>query len=258
MSLRKAEPMVSVDPGSLSESLFESELFGYVKGAFTDAKTDRAGKFEAADKGTLFLDEIGNLKYTLQAKLLTALQSRMITRVGSTVAIPVDIRLICATNKDLNQLVRNGQFREDLLYRINTIQIEVPPLRSRKEDIGALTRFFLDKFAKKYNKPDIRLSDKTAAKLENYSWPGNVRELQHAIEKAVILSEGDSLEPADFYFNSAQDVTDVIDSVSLDDMERILVQKALDNNNGNISAAAAQLGITRPTMYNKMKKYVLK
>lgn len=258
LSFRKRESMISVDLGAVSESLFESELFGYVKGAFTDAKTDRAGKFEAADKGTLFLDEIGNLSYPLQAKLLTALQSRMVTRVGSTTAVPIDIRLVSATNKDLGQSVRSGEFREDLLYRINTIQVEVPSLRNRKEDIGMLAEFFLNKFAKKYNKQNITLSDQTIAKLERYSWPGNVRELQHAIEKAVILSEDSRLEPADFYFNSAEDITGVMDSVSLDDMEKILIRKRLDGNDGNISATASQLGVTRPTLYNKMKKYGLK
>jgi len=257
MSLRSAETLVSVDMGAITETLFESELFGHVKGAFTDARADRAGKFEAADKGTLFLDEIGNLSYTLQAKLLTALQSRQIVRVGSNKPIAVDIRLISATNRNLFESVTNNEFREDLLYRINTIQIEVPPLRNRKEDISLLAAFFLERFSKKYNKPGLHLSDSAIAKLESYSWPGNVRELQHAIEKAIILSDGTELQPSDFYMRDTNDQQAIIESITLDEMEKILIEKALKKYDGNISAIATELGITRPTLYNKMKKYGL-
>lgn len=257
LSSRSNETLVTVDLGAITETLFESELFGHTKGAFTDAKTDRAGKFEAADKGTLFLDEIGNLSYTLQAKLLTALQSRQITRVGSNNIIPVDIRLISATNKDLFKSVSDGEFREDLLYRINTIQIEVPALRERKGDIALLAGFFLNRFAKKYGKGNLRLTDKAIEKLEKYSWPGNVRELEHTIEKAVILSEGEFIEPSDFYMRPNEEKSAVIESISLEEMEKILIEKAMKKHDMNISAIAAELGITRPTLYSKMKKYGL-
>ncbi len=257
LSLRRDETLVSVDMGAITESLFESELFGHAKGSFTDAKTDRAGKFEAADKGTLFLDEIGNLNYTLQAKLLVALQSRQIVRVGSNTPIPIDIRLISATNRDLFKLVRDGEFREDLLYRINTIQIEVPSLRERKEDISFLAEFFLEKFAKKYNKPGMRLGSNAIGKLESYSWPGNVRELEHTVEKAVILSDNPELQADDFFMRPIESRTSIIDAITLDEMEKILIEKALKKYDKNISAIAAELGITRPTLYNKLKKYGL-
>jgi DNA-binding NtrC family response regulator len=256
-SLRANETLVNVDMGSITETLFESELFGHIKGAFTDARTDRAGKFEAADKGTLFLDEIGNLSYPLQAKLLTALQSRKVTRVGSNSSIPIDIRLISATNKDLFKSVQNGDFREDLLYRINTIHIEVPPLRERREDIVLLSNFFLEKFSKKYNKSGLILSEKAKSKLENYTWPGNVRELQHAIEKAVILSDNEILQDYDFQTRGIEDKAAMIDSISLEEMEKILIEKSLQRHNRNMSVTADQLGITRPTLYSKMKKYGL-
>ncbi|WP_165024230.1 sigma-54-dependent transcriptional regulator [Dysgonomonas sp. ZJ279] len=257
LSLRENETLVTVDMGAVTESLFESELFGHTKGSFTDAKTDRAGKFEAADKGTLFLDEIGNLSYVLQAKLLTALQSRQIIRVGSNNPISVDIRLICATNKDLFKSVKDGEFREDLLYRINTIQIEVPPLRDRREDIAALANFFLRRFAKKYNKQELKLGDKAIAKLTEYPWPGNVRELQHTIEKAVILSDNNELQPSDFYMRSMENKASIIEAITLEEMERILIEKALQKYDRNISAIALELGVTRPTLYSKMKKYGL-
>jgi len=257
LSQRKNETLVSVDMGAITESLFESELFGHTKGSFTDAKTDRAGKFEAADKGTLFLDEIGNLSYTLQAKLLVALQSRKIVRVGSNTPISIDIRLISATNKDLFKSVQEGEFREDLLYRINTILIEVPPLRERKEDICFLADFFLDRFSKKYNKPGMSISEKAIKKLESYSWPGNVRELEHTIEKAVILSDNPELQVDDFFMRPIENRTDIIDTITLEEMEKILIEKALKKYDKNISAIANELGITRPTLYNKLKKYGL-
>ena len=252
-SPRAGETLAIVDLGSITETLFESELFGYVKGAFTDAKTDRAGKFEAADKGSLFLDEIGNLNYSLQAKLLTALQSRQVTRVGSTKPLPVDIRLISATNKDLFRAVAKGEFREDLLYRINTIHIEAPPLRSRKEDIPLLAEFFLRRFSRKYNKIELVFSHKALQKLENYAWPGNVRELEHAVEKAVILSDSDTLQSEDFHTRNTKERDTV--PVSLEEMEREMIGNALQKHGENISAVADELGITRPTLYNRMKKY---
>lgn len=257
LSRRADETLVTVDLGAITETLFESELFGHTKGAFTDARADRAGKFEAADKGTLFLDEIGNLSYTLQAKLLTALQSRQVVRVGSNIPISVDIRLISATNRDLFKSVHDSEFREDLLYRINTIQVEVPALRQRREDIRPLAEFFLRRFAKKYNKSEMHFSNKAISKLEEYSWPGNVRELQHAVEKAVILSEGIEIQPNDFYMRTVEEKKDVIDAITIEEMEKLLIEKALSKHEGNISVVASQLGITRPTLYNKMKKYNL-
>ena len=254
-SARKHETLVTVDMGAVTESLFESELFGHTKGSFTDAKRDRAGKFEAADKGTLFLDEIGNLQITLQAKLLTALQSRKIVRVGSNKPIDVDIRLICATNSNLFEEVSTGQFREDLLYRINTIQLEVPPLRQRADDIAQLANFFLNRFKSKYNKPNLILSKEAIKKLEEYPWPGNVRELQHAVEKSVILSDGDILKPSDFYMRATEEKEAILDAITLDEMEKILIQKAMKKHENNISAVSGELGVTRPTLYNKLKKY---
>lgn len=257
LSSRSEEMLVNVDMGAVSESLFESELFGHVKGAFTDARENRAGKFEVANKGTLFLDEIGNLSFHLQAKLLAALQNREITRVGSNQTIPVDIRLICATNKNLPELVEKGLFREDLLYRINTIQIEIPPLRERGDDILILADFFLKKYAWKYDKPSLKLNSHAQEKLLKYQWPGNIRELEHSIEKAVILSENNILKPDDFFLRPLSGVKTENDSLKLEEMERRMITAALDKNPGNISAAAEELGITRQTLYNKIKKFGL-
>lgn len=256
-SIRKDETLVSVDMGAVTESLFESELFGHIKGAFTDARADRAGKFEAADGGTLFLDEIGNLSYPLQAKLLVALQSRHVIRVGSNDPIPVNIRLICATNSNLHESVNDGTFREDLLYRINTIQVEIPPLRDRKDDIAMLADFFLQKYATKYGKGTLKLAKETVRKLEGYSWPGNVRELQHAVEKAVILCGGNELQPSDFYMKEHGERAARLDNMSLDEAEQLLISSSLKRNGGNMSAVASELGITRPTLYSKIKKYGL-
>ncbi len=256
-SPRAAETLISVDMGAVTETLFESELFGHVKGAFTDAKADRSGKFEAADGGSLFLDEIGNLSYPLQAKLLSALQTRHITRVGSNKSISVDIRLISATNKNLFKSVKEGEFREDLLYRINTIHLEVPPLRERREDIPQLADFFLRRLARKYGKSDLKLGEKTLCKLESYAWPGNVRELEHAIEKAVILSDNQELQPNDFYMRTPDETFFVVESFTLEEMEKILIEKALRKYDNNISAVAAELGISRPTLYSKIRKYKL-
>ncbi|MCL1936919.1 MAG: sigma-54 dependent transcriptional regulator [Candidatus Azobacteroides sp.] len=254
LSSRNKEAFIIVDMGAITESLFESELFGHVKGSFTDAKTDRAGKFEVASGGTLFLDEIGNLSYPLQAKLLTALQSRQIIRVGGNKAIPIDIRLISATNRNLPDSVRKGEFREDLLYRINTIQIEIPPLRERKEDIPLLANFFLKKYAGKYRGGPMSFSSDVVDQLKEYHWPGNIRELQHTIEKAVILSENEVLQTSDFYLKKSLNGT-AQGLMTLEEAERLWIRNALERNNDNLSAAAAELGITRPTLYSKMKKY---
>lgn len=257
LSDRSNEVLVTVDMGAISETLFESELFGHVKGAFTDARENRPGKFEIADKGTLFLDEIGNLSFQLQAKLLTVLQNREVVKVGSNRPVPVDIRLICATNRNLHQMVADGLFREDLLYRINTIQMEVPPLRERGEDISVLADFFLKKFAHKYNKPGLKINHQALDKLLKYAWPGNVRELQHTIEKAVILSEGNVLKPDDFYFRSTSMASSVENDLNLEEMEKRLILNAISKSDNNMSAAAESLGVTRQTLYNKLKKYGL-
>jgi len=254
LSPRSAEVFISVDMGSISENLFESELFGHTKGSFTDAKEDRAGKFEAANGGTLFLDEIGNLSLQAQAKLLSAIQNKTIVRIGSNKAIPVDIRLICATNENLDKMVKDGLFREDLLYRINTIRIEVPPLREREGDILVLTDFYLRKFTAKYAKPGLRINQAAQEKLMAYHWPGNVRELLHTLERAVILSEGNLLEADDFPLDSKSSKSGATDPKTLEEMELMMISNALVQNDGNYSAAAEQLGISRQTLYNKMKK----
>jgi DNA-binding NtrC family response regulator len=254
LSGRADELLVSVDMGSLTESLFESELFGHVKGAFTDAREDRQGKFEIAHKGTLFLDEIGNLSFHLQAKLLAAIENRQIIRVGANKLIPIDIRLICATNKNIEKMVKDGLFREDLLYRINTIQIELPPLRERGTDIIILTEFFLRKYILKYNKPELKINQQALEKLMRYSWPGNIRELQNTIEKAVILSDTDIIRPDDLYLRPSENIKSTESIATLEEMEQKMIRIAIEKNNGNLTAAAEQLGITRQTLYNKLKK----
>lgn len=253
LSGRAGELMISVDMGSITESLFESELFGHVRGAFTDAREDRKGKFELATGGTLFLDEIGNLSLQSQSKLLNVLQSRQIVRVGSNRQIPVNIRLICATNCDLMKLVGEGRFREDLLYRINTIVIEVPPLRDRVDDIPILANYFLRVYCEKYNRESIKINTHALEKLTNYSWPGNVRELQHAIEKAVIMSDSPVLIPSDFEFTSSSGKVHHTE-LTLAEMEKKMIIDCLKRHGNNISVAAARLGITRQTLYNKLKK----
>jgi DNA-binding NtrC family response regulator len=257
LSNRKDAPIVAVDLGAITETLFESELFGHVKGAFTDARADRPGKFEAANRGTLFLDEIGNLPFHLQAKLLTALQSRSIVRVGSNAPIAVDIRLISATNKDLRQMVAQAQFREDLLYRLNTIHVEIPPLRERPEDIVPLAEIFLARYAQAYGKQALRLSESAGEKLKAQAWFGNIRELQHTLEKAVIISEGDVLEAASFDFPQRKEAPALKETATLEEMEYNMIRKAMDKHKGNLSLVAAQLGISRQTLYNKMKRYEL-
>ncbi|MDF9831088.1 sigma-54 dependent transcriptional regulator [Parabacteroides sp. PF5-6] len=255
-SNRKHQAMVSVDMGAITETLFESELFGHVKGAFTDARADRPGKFEAADNSTLFLDEIGNLPYHLQAKLLTAIQQRSVVRVGSNTPIPVNIRLISATNRDLRQMVDQGQFREDLLYRINTIHVEIPPLRERPEDIVPLSEIFLLKYGNIYNKPALQLSADAREKLKEQSWFGNIRELEHTIEKAVIISDSDTLDATAFHFPKKQK-TELPEATTLEEMEYNMIKSAMDKYGGNLSMVASQLGISRQTLYNKIKRYEL-
>jgi len=256
-SKRANDVLISLDMASLNDSLFESELFGHTKGAFTDAKESRVGRIESASGGTLFLDEIGNLGMNLQSKLLTVLQNREITPLGSNESVPIDIRLISATNKNLTTLIENDLFRDDLLYRINTIQIEVPPLRDRKEDIPELTDFFLDRFKKKYDKPGLSISKKVIGKLQKYKWPGNVRELEHTIEKVVILADSEIIKPEDFYFSNQQTEIETIDSLNLDEVEQNTIRKALLKCEGNISKTAEMLGVTRKTLYKKIEKYGL-
>jgi transcriptional regulator with PAS, ATPase and Fis domain len=256
-SKRADEIMVTVDMGAISETLFESELFGHKKGSFTDACEDRAGKIENANHGSLFLDEIGNLPIHLQPKLLSALQNRSVTPIGSNKPVAVDVRLICATNRDPESMVVSGAFREDLLYRINTIHIEIPPIRERKEDIEAITEYFLKIFSAKYRKPDLTITPAALSKLASYHWPGNVRELQHTIEKAVILSDKNTLTPDDFYFKSVISELNETDEGTLEEMERKMIIRVLKKNDQNLTATASQLGITRQTLYNKMKKYNL-
>lgn len=254
LSPRKEEIFVGVDLGSIAENLFESELFGHNKGAFTDAKVDRTGKFEAAHQGSLFMDEIGNLSLPTQAKLLTAIQKKSIVRVGSNKPIDVDIRLICATNSNLEKMVEEGLFREDLLYRINTIHVEVPPLRERKGDIVLLADFFLKRFAKKYDKPGLRLNKMAQDKLVAYPWPGNIREMQHTMERAVILCEEDVLGADDFLLTNKGKESQEKAIKTLEEMEKEMINRALDEHQGNYSAAAEQLGVSRQTLYNKMKR----
>ena len=259
-SLRKEQVFMGVDMGAITETLFESELFGHKKGSFTDAKEDRAGRFEIAHGGSLFLDEIGNLSLTMQAKLLTTLQQRHITRIGSNKSIPIDIRLICATNMPIYDMVKEGQFRQDLLYRINTVEINLPPLRERTEDIPILAEHFIDLYCKKYRKPVKHIPVTTIRKLQKYKWPGNVRELQHAIERAVIMGESSSLNPEDFFFLSQSNETDDIqedNTLALDEVEKFTIQKAINKHNGNISKAAKELGLTRASLYRRLEKHGL-
>ncbi|NDW11941.1 sigma-54-dependent Fis family transcriptional regulator [Bacteroides sp. 214] len=256
LSKRNKEALVAVDMGAITESLFESELFGHTKGSFTDAHADRQGKFETANHSTLFLDEIGNLPFHLQAKLLTALQRRSIIQVGSNEPIPIDIRLVSATNRNLNEMVRKEEFREDLLYRLNTIHIEIPPLRERKEDIIPLTELFIDRFCKQYDKGNITLSSAAKERIIKHPWYGNIRELEHAIEKAVIISDTPTI-PAELFTLPLKTTMPEEAASTLEEMEMKMIQKAIEGCNGNLSAVAAQLGITRQTLYNKMKKFGL-
>lgn len=256
-SLRSEKEMVAVDAGAIPETLFESELFGYVKGAFTDARTDHPGKFEQADGSTLFLDEIGNIPLHLQAKLLRVLQDRRVTRVGGTTPKQIDIRLVCATNMDLEQLVREGRFREDLYYRINTVHIALPPLRKRREDIVPLAKKFVLLFAEKYHRPVTGLDPNVASALRNARWSGNIRELQNSIEKAVILSEGTQLTLSDFGQEQAGSAVGTTLRSMNDAEEARMIRETMERMDGNISSAAKALGISRPTLYAKIKKFGL-
>lgn len=256
-SKRSNKPMVSVDMGAMSESLFESELFGHVKGAFTDAREDRQGRFELASGGTIFLDEIGNLSLSMQAKLLSVLQNREVIRVGDHQTRSIDIRLVCATNKNLQEMVAKGTFREDLLYRINTIQVDVPALRDRTSDIALLAEYFLMKYATKYDKKPLAYTDEALLKLQNYPWPGNVRELQHAVEKAVILSEESRITKEDFLLKQNGTQTSKVPPKSFVEMEKQMILTAMERHEGNLTHMALELGVTRPTLYHKIKKYDL-
>ena len=255
LSVRNDKSFMTVDLGALTETLFESELFGHVKGAFTDAKTDRAGKIEEAAGGTLFLDEIGNLAFPQQAKLLTVIQQRTVTRVGSNKALPVDFRLICATNQKLGEKVLRGEFREDLYYRVNTIHLEIPPLRDRREDILPFAKHFLTVFADKYHKAGLKMSPKAARKLTDHPWYGNIRELEHAVEHAVIVSDSPELCEQDFKLTTPIQKDNVQEVTTLDEMEAEMIRKCIAKCAGNLTTVAATLGITRQTLYNKMKKY---
>lgn len=257
-SRRAKENFVKVDMGAITETLFESELFGHVKGAFTDARDDRPGRFEAADGGTIFLDEIGNLTLGLQAKLLTVLQNRTVTRVGSNRPRPVNVRVVAATNQNLFEAVKSRTFRQDLLYRINTIEIQLPPLRERTDDIEPLAAHFLKEFARKYQRPVSGLSAALLKEMLRYPWPGNVRELQHAVERAVIMTKGEKLQPEDFFFRQSGNGQDIdLPTMNLDDMEKQLIVKALQKYHGNITEAAAELGLTRASLYRRLEKYNL-
>jgi len=258
-SPRKDEVFISVDLGAISETLFESELFGFKKGAFTDAKEDRAGRFEAANKGTIFLDEIGNLSFPLQSKLLSVIQNRTIIRLGTNKEIPIDVRLICATNMPLYQMVNENKFRQDLLYRINTVELRVPSLKERTEDIPILVDHFLEIYCKKYKIPLKRMNTNTLKRLEIHTWPGNIRELQHAVERAVIMGESNVLLPQDFFLSQMddKDTTNISTSTNLEETEKMLIRKVVDKYGGNISKAAKELGLTRASLYRRIEKYGL-
>ncbi len=257
-SNRKDNAFISVDLGGITETLFESELFGHVKGAFTDARQDKPGRFEIASGGTLFLDEIGNLSLQLQSKLLTAIQQRKIQRVGSNQEIPIDIRLLCATNMPLYDMISEKEFRQDLLYRINTVEIRVPPLRERHEDIPLLSDYFLKSFCKKYKKPLLTIEKSVMTKIQKYHWPGNIRELQHAIERAVILNDGTTIQNAEILISGVnKNQKNTIEPRTLDEMEKHFILQSLDDHGGNVSQTAKKLGLTRTALYRRMKKHNL-
>ena len=255
---RSQEVFIGVDLGAIAENLFESELFGHKKGAFTDAKEDRIGRFEAANGGTIFLDEIGNLSLNLQAKLLSVLQSRMITRVGSNEPVMVDVRVICATNGNIHKMIKEHTFREDLLYRINTVEITLPPLRDRMEDIPLLSTHFLNSYSQKYQKPNLKIPEYVMKKLQKYNWPGNIRELQHALERAVIMCEGNALQSADFTFFDKEGQEEMeMENYNLEKLEAWAIKNAIRKHHGNISHAANELGLSRGALYRRMEKYDL-
>lgn len=258
-SLRADKPFIKVDVGALTESLFESELFGHKKGSFTDAREDRIGLFESANGGTLFLDEIGNISLQQQAKLLTVLQNRQVTRLGTNQSIPIDIRLICATNIPLSELANENRFRKDLIYRINTVEITVPPLRKRKDDILLLAKHFARIYANKYLKPNIQFHSSALDKLQQYPFPGNVRELQYTIERAIIMSDAETIEGSDLLFSpiesSVANDNNEDEVMKLSTMEKNTIMKVIDKHNGNISKAAKELGLTRTALYRRLSKY---
>ena len=258
-SSRSKEVFITVDMGALNAGLFESELFGHVKGSFTDAREDRAGRFETASGGTLFLDEIGNLSLELQGKLLAVLQNREVTRIGSNKAKPIDIRVISATNMPIHQKVEEKKFRQDLLYRINTVEIQLPPLRERTEDIPALVTHFIHQYSERYHKSKLLVPPSTLKMLEEYSWPGNVRELEHAVERAIILSEDEVLGPEDFFLTETEISADpaLSEGFKLNEVEKSVIQKALNKHGGNITQTAKELGITRTALYRRLEKYGL-
>jgi DNA-binding NtrC family response regulator len=257
-SMRRDHPFIKVDVGALSSNLFESELFGHKKGSFTDAREDRVGRIELADEGTLFLDEVGNLSVSLQVKLLSALQNREIIPLGSNTSVPVDVRLVCATNLDIHQAVEKGQFRQDLLYRINTVEIILPPLRQRQEDLPLLAKHFLKMYLAKYRKEEKSISDDALNFLKQYSWPGNVRELQHAVERAVIMSEQPEIKKHDFLLSNKKEIIATKEALNLEGMERKAIIQAIEKFHGNMSKAARELGVGRTTLYRKMAKFGLK
>ena len=254
-SNRKNAPFIHVDLGSLNENIFESELFGYAKGAFTDAKEHTLGRFELANGGTIFLDEIGNLSLALQSKLLTAIQNKKINRLGETKERLVDVRIICATNKPIYEAVQNGEFRQDLLYRINTIEVDLPALRNRGKDIVILAEHFLNVFKKRYDKSTLMYSDLAIQEMQNYNWPGNIREMENMIERAVILVESDIISEYDLHFSSMGITTFFKENLNLEEMEGILVHKAMQKHKGNISKAAEELGLTRAALYRRLEKH---
>jgi DNA-binding NtrC family response regulator len=260
-SNRKNKPFIKVDVGALTSSLFESELFGYKKGAFTDAREDRKGRFEAANGGTLFLDEIGNITLAQQARLLTVLQNRQVTPLGSNTSIPIDIRLICATNENPKVLANEKRFRKDLIYRINTVDIIVPPLRNRGTDITELARHFVALYAEKYNKTNFSFDTGFISKLKQHDFPGNVRELQYALERAVIMTDGNMLKPEDLVFSSIERSTATksieTTSMNLDDIEKNAILTVLEKHKGNVSKSAKELGITRAALYRRLEKHEL-
>lgn len=258
-SNRSDNVFINVDMGAIPENLFESELFGHTKGAFTDAKESRAGRFEVASGGTLFLDEIGNLPLQLQPKLLSVIETRKVRRIGSNKPIDIDIRLICATNEPIKEMVNNQEFRQDLLYRVNTIEIQLPALRERKEDIPLLADHFLDEYTQKYDKQIQTFSEPALNKLKKYSWPGNVRELRHAVERAVIMTDHNILQPEDFLLTSmgSDEASMVFDDYNLEEVEKTVIRKALKKHEGNISKSADELGLSRASLYRRMDKYDL-
>ncbi|MBE7178931.1 MAG: sigma-54-dependent Fis family transcriptional regulator, partial [Mucilaginibacter polytrichastri] len=257
-SNRAKGPFVKVDVGALTDTLFESELFGHKKGAFTDAREDRAGRFETANGGTLFLDEIGNISLQQQAKLLSVLQNRQVIRLGTNQPIPVDIRLVCATNMPIYQLAEEGKFRKDLIYRINTVEMLMPPLRQRGGDIALLADHYLQVYASKYGKSTMQFSQQASQKLNNYPFPGNVRELQHTIERAVIMADDNLLQPSDLVFSSVENPEKAIisnDTMELNQLEKNAIMHVIDKHNGNITRAAKELGITRTALYRRLSKH---